>query len=69
MKPYKLILLSFFLLIGNLIFAQKPTEVPKPSEEPIDLTNPADIIIYIVLPACAVLLYFIYRNSRKKKNK
>jgi RsiW-degrading membrane proteinase PrsW (M82 family) len=69
MKSYKVILLSLFLFVNNVLIAQKPTEVPKPSEEPIDLTNPADIIIYIVLPACAVLLYFIYRNSRKKKKK
>lgn len=52
------------------ISAQIPTEVPKPSDKPIDLTNPADIIIYIILPLCAVLLYFIWRGKkRSNKNK
>lgn len=46
--------------------AQKPTEVPKPSEKPIDLTNPADIIIYIVLPLCAILFFFIWRGKKRK---
>ncbi|MEM0516921.1 MULTISPECIES: hypothetical protein [Aequorivita] len=69
MNTIKIFSTSVFLLVCNVLFAQKPTEVPKPSEEPIDLTSTADIIIYIVLPVCAVLLYLIYRNSRKKKKK
>ncbi|MDP2685687.1 MAG: hypothetical protein Q8O62_00600 [Aequorivita sp.] len=54
--------------IANL-FAQKPTEVPKPSEKPIDLSNPADIIIYIVLPLCAIVLVIIWNRKRKKDKK
>ncbi|MDC7999970.1 adenylosuccinate synthetase [Aequorivita todarodis] len=68
MKNLKNILFSLILFTMTTGFAQKPTEVPKPSEKPIDLTNPADIIIYIVLPLCAVLLFFIWRGKRKRKN-
>lgn len=63
----KNILFSMFLFIMTTSYAQKPTEVPKPSEKPIDLTNPADIIIYIVLPICAVLLFFIWKGKQKRK--
>jgi len=62
--------ISIILLLCSIsINAQKPTEVPKPSEKPIDLANPADIIIYIVLPLCAVLFFFIWRGKRNKTKK
>ncbi|HET8804679.1 MAG TPA: hypothetical protein VFM72_08880 [Aequorivita sp.] len=51
------------------LYAQKPTEVPKPSEKPIDLSNPADIIIYIVLPLCAIVLVLIWNKKRRKDKK
>ncbi|WP_146743763.1 adenylosuccinate synthetase [Aequorivita sp. CIP111184] len=65
----KNILFVLFTLLITTCYAQKPTEVPKPSEKPIDLGNPADVIIYIVLPLCAVLFFFIWRGKRNKTNK
>ncbi len=67
MKFLKNILFVIFTLIIATSYSQKPTEVPKPSEKPIDLANPADIIIYIVLPLCVVLFFFIWREKMKKK--
>ncbi|HLT50098.1 hypothetical protein KCTC32420_02475 [Aequorivita nionensis] len=69
MKILKSIFFPVLLLIMTTTYAQKPTEVPKPSEKPIDLTNPADVIIYIILPLCAVLLFFIWRGKQKKRKK
>jgi uncharacterized protein with PQ loop repeat len=57
------------LFYSITINAQKPTEVPKPSDKPIDLSNPADIIIYIILPLCAVLFFFIWRGKKNKSKK
>lgn len=65
----KKLLFPFFFLAYAVMFAQKPTEVPKPSEKPIDLSDPADILIYIVLPLCAILLFFIWRGKRKNEKK
>lgn len=67
MKVHKNILYALTLFAVSTMSAQKPTEVPKPSDKPIDLTNPADIIIYIVLPLVAVLFSFIWKMKRKKK--
>jgi len=67
MKILKNIFFPMFLLLMTTTYAQKPTEVPKPSEKPIDLTNPANIIIYIILPLCALLLFFIWRREQKKR--
>jgi hypothetical protein len=61
--------LLFLLLFSTVAIAQKPTDVPKPTEQPIDLTNPADIIIYIILPLCVIMLVFIWRRSKNSKNK
>lgn len=62
-------LLPLIFFIGMQLFAQKPTEVPKPSEKPIDLTNLADIVIYIVLPLCAVFLFFLWKGTWKNREK
>lgn len=69
MKTQKYLSLLTVLLLAAGLYAQKPTEVPKPSEKPIDLSNPADIIIYIVLPICAILLFLIYRRNKNKHKK
>ena len=65
----KKILFSTLYFFCAILYAQKPTEVPKPSEKPIDLSNPADIIIYVVLPLCVVLLFFVWRGKRRNQKK
>ncbi len=69
MKIKKYLSLITFTILASSLYAQKPTEVPKPSEKPIDLSNPADIVIYIVLPLCAILLYFLYKRNKNKHKK
>ncbi|WP_117434192.1 adenylosuccinate synthetase [Flavimarina sp. Hel_I_48] len=34
---------------------------------PLDFSDPADVIIFIVLPVLFIILYFIWRNKKKKK--
>lgn len=67
MNHRKITLLATSLFYSIISYSQKPTDVPNPSNDSIDLSNPADIIIYIVLPLCAVLFYFIWREKRNKK--
>jgi hypothetical protein len=46
---------------------QIPREVPHPDNNtPIDFSNPADIIIYIVLPVIIVIFFLIWKTKRKK---
>lgn len=56
------------LLFTAIAWAQKPTEVPKPSDYPIDLSNTADLIIYIIIPIVFVVLILWWRK-RQKHNK
>ena len=65
MKTLKYLSLLIFSLIYTSLYSQKPTQVPKPSDKPIDLSNPADLIIYIILPLCVILLFFMYWRRRK----
>lgn len=67
-KSLRLACIASVAQLANL-YAQKPTDVPKPSEKPIDLSKPADIIIYIVLPLCAIALVLIWNRMRKKDKK
>ncbi len=54
------------LLICFYALAQSPPELPHPKDNhPIDLTNPADLILYIVLPLVIIFLFFIWRAKKK----
>tara|TARA_R100001369_G_scaffold91926_1_gene134812 strand:+ start:264 stop:473 length:210 start_codon:yes stop_codon:yes gene_type:complete len=69
MKNYfsSFIITSIFLI--SSAEAQIPKEVPHPdNNKPLNLLDPADIIIYIVIPAIFIILFFVWR-SRQKKNK
>jgi hypothetical protein len=65
---YFLTLSSLFIYpIVLIIKMQIPKEVPHPDRNsPLDLNNPADIIIYIVIPLLIVLLYIFGRRRKKK---
>ncbi|MBT8261539.1 MAG: adenylosuccinate synthetase [Bacteroidia bacterium] len=46
---------------------QIPSGVPHPDDNtPVDLTNPADLIIYLVIPVVIVILYLVF--IKRKKN-
>ena len=56
------------LIIGDLNGLQIPRQVPHPSNnQPIDLSKPEDVIIYIVLPLFFVLLYYVGRKLENNK--
>lgn len=70
--------MSSFLIFATLMYhflflktgLQIPKEVPHPdNNSPLDLNNPADIIIYIVLPIIVVILYFLWRKKNRKEKK
>lgn len=46
---------------------QIPTEVPHPDNNtPLDVTNPFEIIVYIIIPIVLLVLYFFLRKKRHK---
>ena len=67
MKTRNYFLILLFSLVNTFTYGQKPTEVPKPSEKPIDLSNPADLIIYIVLPLCVIAFFVVWKLKRNKR--
>ena len=47
------------------LFIQIPREVPHPDNNtPLDLSNPFEIIVYIVIPIVLLVLYFFLRKKR-----
>lgn len=66
MKIKRNLFFAFAILSMTTIFAQQPTVVPKPSERKVDFTEPASIVLLIILPICAVILYFIWRSKVKQ---
>ncbi len=51
------------LLLQLPIGSQNPDD-----NNPIDLTSPFDVIVYIVLPILMIIFYILWRK-RKKKDK
>ncbi len=48
-------------------FIQIPENVPHPDNNtPIDLSDPADLIIYVILPIVAVILVLLWMRKRKQ---
>jgi len=69
MKFFNFAVIATAIIVPNLVLSQIPKEQPHPvNNSPIDLSQPADIILYIVLPIICVILYFIWRNKKKKKS-
>lgn len=45
---------------------QIPREVPHPDNNaPLDVSNPFELIVYIVIPIILIVLYFFLRKKRK----
>ena len=54
------------LNIITLLRLQTPTGTPKPgSNTPIDLSEPFDIIVYIVMPIVIIAVFFILKKKKK----
>ncbi|HLV70702.1 MAG TPA: hypothetical protein VKY34_08335 [Xanthomarina sp.] len=50
-----------------LLLLQIPTNSPSPGDSgTIDLTEPFDLIVFIVLPIMIVLLYLVWRRKKKQ---
>ena len=46
---------------------QLPTEVPNPDNNtPLDVTNPFEIIVYIVIPIVLLVFYFFLRKKSRR---
>ena len=67
---YKRSMLGVLLLLNiPSLLAQIPYHSPSPSKNfPLDLNNPREIVLYIVIPGIAVILTIIAWRARKKKN-
>lgn len=67
MKRFINILIIFLFTGIATAIAQIPYDVPNPANNtPIDLTNPADLVIYVILPVIIVILAIISWRYKKK---
>ncbi len=67
MKPKYLLFIAAILFFCSNTLAQLPTHSPNPdNNSPIDLSETADILIYIVMPVLILLLLVLRLRKRKK---
>lgn len=67
MKLLKYTLASFFSILGMVGYSQIPRDVPNPQDNyPVDFTDPANIIILVILPLLVVVFVIIWRNKKRK---
>ncbi|MGJ8665964.1 MAG: adenylosuccinate synthetase [Patiriisocius sp.] len=49
------------------MFIQIPSGTPNPGDSnQLDFSNPFDLIVFIILPICIAIFYFIWRRNNKK---
>jgi len=50
------------------LFAQLPLGTPNPDDnQPLDFSDPFNIVVFIILPIVAILLYMYWRKKQGKK--
>ena len=57
---------ALLFAFGGITYAQKPTEVPRAQDSPVDFSQPENIVLFVVLPIIIVALYFVWRRSQQK---
>ena len=51
------------------LLMQLPIGTPNPdNNSPIDLTNPFDVMVYIILPILVIVFYIIWRRKKRDNN-
>lgn len=53
--------LFLLVMIPFLSFGQKRPDLPKP-QGPIDLSDPTNILLYIIIPAIILIAFFVFRK-------
>ncbi|MHA7944226.1 adenylosuccinate synthetase [Formosa sp. 3Alg 14/1] len=50
------------------LFAQLPLGTPNPDDnQPVDFSDPFNIVVFIILPIIAIILYVYWRKQQHKK--
>ncbi len=62
-------LASILLMVSGMVYAQRPTSIPDPSEPFNVFESVENIIFYIVLPVIIIVLYIIWRRRISKEKK
>lgn len=57
-------ILSLFLVVQAT--AQKQPGIPQP-RGPVDLTDTSNLILFVILPALVIILFFFWRKAMKKR--
>ena len=54
-------------MIYLLYFLQLPVGTRNPDDNsPIDITNPFDVIVYVILPLLMLVFYILWRRYKKQ---
>lgn len=67
--PNKYTLVIALLVLSTVAsFAQKATHaIDDKSNTPLDLSNPFEVIVFIILPIVIIILYGLYRKRAKEE--
>lgn len=66
LKPSLVLTGMLSLLAYAPSFAQMQPDIPQP-RGPVDLSDTSNLIIFIILPALVIVLYFFWRRAIKKR--
>jgi|AntDeeMetagen681_2_1112603.scaffolds.fasta_scaffold60324_2 hypothetical protein len=50
-----------------LLLLQVPMGTPKPGDtQPLDLSDPFELIMFVIMPIVILILYFLWKRDKKK---
>ena len=52
----------------NTFILQLPMGTPNPDDnQPLDFTDPFEVIVFIIIPVLAVILYMLWKKKRNNR--
>ncbi|WP_199856440.1 hypothetical protein [Lunatibacter salilacus] len=64
--PIRILTFIVIFLGAFLSYGQKQPGIPRP-RGPVDLSETANVVMFIILPALVVIGYFFWRSAMKKR--
>jgi len=57
------------LTLLHIFILQLPMGTPNPDDnQPLDLSDPFEVIVFIVIPILAVIFYILWKKNRNNNN-
>lgn len=65
-RAFATVLIFLGALLTQQTYGQKNPDIPRP-RGPVDLSDTANLVMFIILPVLVIIGFFFWRNAVKKR--